>query len=189
MSTTGTSLQPSTPMDSPEHDISSEKQGRSCFGCLCDMRRAVIILSAIGIIASALSVVSNHFFLFEGAKDETEDEKDVNRLNDLLTVNIVLAVLSAVGFAMSIVGGWKFNVPLVLINTVYMPIGFAINNALFLLAASDIEGFNFSFINMVGPLIGVIASLFVHISFIKEVRAGIMSEENYAKEEQSCCCV
>jgi hypothetical protein len=30
--------------------------------------------------------------------------------------------------------------------------------------------------------------LYPHVFFIKEVRQGIMSKENYANERQSCCC-
>ena len=31
--------------------------------------------------------------------------------------------------------------------------------------------------------------LYPHVFHIKEIRAGIMSEENYENEKQSCCCV
>jgi hypothetical protein len=41
-------------------------------------------------------------------------------------------------------------------------------------------------------IIGVICSAlfaYPHIVFIQEMRKGIMTEENYPKEEHSCCCV
>lgn len=166
-----------------------EKQGRSCCGCLCDMRRAVVILSAIGILSTIFSVLSNRFFLFETAKDKIDDEEDIKRLNDLFIINIIVAVLSLVGYSLSIIGGIKFNETLVIVNTIYMPTGFAVLQALLFSAASDIEGFNYGFVNMVGPLIGIFFSVFVHVSFIKEIRCGIMSEETYEREKQSCCCV
>lgn len=173
--------------------VSTEKQGRSCFGCLCDMRRAVIILSLIGILLSALTIGSNYIFLFERAKDDIEKNNgsaaDIQQIDDLFIINIVLSVLSIVGFVLAIIGAKKFYIPLVLVNVIYMPVGFAVLTTFIFQAAADIDELDYGFVNIVGPLIGVAMSIFVHLSFIREVHAGIMSEENYAKEEQSCCCV
>merc|ERR1740139_2129998 len=110
-----------------EHNNTSadKKRGRSCFGCLCDMRRAVVILSALGILVAIVSVVI--FLLFEPARQDDEgldDDSSIDannkQLDDLLIINIVVAGLS-------IIGGIKFNQVLVIVNTIYMPIGFAVN--------------------------------------------------------------
>lgn len=181
-----------------EHNNTSadKKRGRSCFGCLCDMRRAVVILSALGILVAIVSVVINHFLLFEPARQDDEDldddsssDADNKQLDDLLIISIVLAGLSVVGFSLSIIGGTKFNQVLVIVNTIYMPIGFAVNQIFLFSAESDIEGFNYGITNMIGPLIGIIMAVFVNVSFVKEIRNGIMSEKNYEREKQSCCCV
>lgn len=172
-----------------EQPNNDEKQGRSCFGCLCDMRRAVIILSAIGIVLTIFSVVSNRLFLFDRTKDKIDDQDDIKRLDDLFIINLIVAGLSVVGYVLAIIGGIKFNERLVIINAVYMPIGFAVIQALLWSAGSDIEEMDYGFVNMLGPLIGTIMSVFVHVSFVKEIRCGIMSEETYEREKQSCCCV
>ena len=175
-----------------EHNTTTDmKQGRSCFGCFCDMRRAVVILSAIGILVAILSAVINYFLLFEPARDEVldNDSDAKQQLDDLFAISMVVAGLSVVGFTLSIIGGVKFNQVLVIVNTVYMPIGFAVNQVFLFSVASDIEGFDYGFSNIIGPLIGIIMAVFVHVSFVKEIRDGIMSEKNYEREKQSCCCV
>jgi len=175
-----------------EHNTTTDmKQGRSCFGCFCDMRRAVIILSALGILGAIVSVVINYFLLFEPARDEVldNDSDTKQQLDDLFAISMVLAGLSVVGFSLSIIGGVKFNQVLVIVNTIYMPIGFAVNQVFSFSAASDIEGFDYGFSSMIGPLIGIVMAVFVHVSFVKEIRDGIMSEKNYEREKQSCCCV
>jgi len=177
-----------------EHNTTAtdKKRGRSCFGCLCDMRRAVVILSALGILVAIFSVVINHFLLFEPARDDEDLDKNSDtkkRLDELLIISIVVAGLSIVGFSLSIIGGVKFNQVFVIINTIYMPVGFAVNHIFLFSAASDIEGFDYGFTNMIGPLIGIIMAVFVNVSFVKEIRNGIMSKKNYEREKQSCCCV
>jgi len=182
-----------SPEEEEEHNtsITDKKQGRSCFGCFCDMRRAVIILSALGILGAIVSVVINYFLLFEPARDEVldNDSDTKQQLDDLFAISMVLAGLSVVGFSLSIIGGVKFNQVLVIVNTIYMPIGFAVNQVFSFSAASDIEGFDYGFSSMIGPLIGIVMAVFVHVSFVKEIRDGIMSEKNYEREKQSCCCV
>jgi hypothetical protein len=161
------------------------------------MRRALIILSALGSLLSVLSLVSNYFLLYEPTKDDIADRAsdgssagdDMQRVEDLFLIQIVVSVLSVLGFALSMWGAMKFSVRLVIPNAVYMPLGFALLHISIFRTAGDIEEFDYSSGNLIGPLIGVIMSVYVHISFIKEVRAGIMSPENYANEEQSCCCV
>jgi hypothetical protein len=181
---------------SANSDSTPAKRGRSCGGCLCDMRRALIILSGMGSLLSVLSLVSNYFLLYEPTKDDigerTDDTSaadDMQRLDDLFLIQIVASVLSILGFALSIRGAMTFSVRLVIPNAIYMPLGFALLNISIFRAAGDIEEFDYSSGNLIGPLIGVVMSVYVHVSFIKEVRAGIMSPENYANEEQSCCCV
>jgi len=182
-----------------EHNNTSadKKRGRSCCGCCCDMRRAVVILSALGILLAIVSVVINHFLLFkpitqdyEGLDDDNSSSDTNKQLDDLLTISIVVAGLSVVGFSLSIIGGIKFNQVFVIVNTIYMPIGFAVNQTFLFSAASDIEGFDYGVTNMIGPLIGIIMAVFVNVSFVKEIHNGTMSEKNYERrEKQSCCCV
>ena len=165
------------------------KQGRSCFGCLCDMRRAIVILSALGMIFSIAGVLTNRFLVFDPAQDDADDPEDVNRLEDLFRLHIGMTILAIFGYMFAIRGGLKFNKRLVIANIVIMPAVFVTNTTTFLVAAGEIDEFNFGFPNVIGQAIGFVMSLFVNISFLREMRAGIMTEKNYANEEQSCCCV
>ena len=62
------------------------RQGKSCCGWLCDMRRTVIIMSAIGMLLQAATIGLNRWQI-DSAKDDTKNENDKDQLdaNQLLT--------------------------------------------------------------------------------------------------------
>ena len=180
----------------------TEKEGRSCCGCLCDMRRAVIILSIVGILGHALAVLANRFLLFDMAINDINDrtldgfndkdgDHDKRRLNVTFIIYSFVAFVGMLGYGCAIVGGIQFKSILVKINVGVMIGVFVTQNALLwqFRIAGEIEEFEYGVWNMIGPLVGLIMSTYVHISFVREVRRGIMTRENYHNEEQSCCCV
>ena len=184
----------------PQRTPTTEKEGRSCCGCLCDMRRAVIILSIVGILGQALAVLANRFLLFEMAIDDINDrtldgfddkdgDDDKRRLNVTFIIYSVVAFVGMLGYGSAIVGGIQFKSILVKSNVGVMIGVFVTQNVLLFRTAGDIEEFEYEVWNMIGPLVGLVMSTYVHISFVKEVRCGIMTRENYHNEEQSCCCV
>jgi hypothetical protein len=187
--------QQDTAPTTPSQD-KQEKQGRSCFGCLCDMRRAVVILSALSILLNSVAIVTNKFVLFDKAQEDiaaADDDDDMDnsskRIDDLFRIYVILSCVGMVGYLGAIVGGIKFYQPFVKVNIVLALTVFIVQNVLFFNAASDVEEFDYVLVNMSGPLVGIIMSLYVQISFVKEMHYGIMSPENYPNEEQSCCCV
>ena len=163
------------------------------------MRRAVIILSIVGILGQALAVLANRFLLFEMAIDDINDrpfndkdgDHDKRRLDVTFIIYSVLAFVGMLGYGCAIVGGIQFNSILVKSNVGVMIGVFVTQNALLwqFRIAGEIEEFEYGVWNMIGPLVGLIMSTYVHISFVREVRRGIMTRENYHNEEQSCCCV
>ena len=175
-------------MTPPEQE-KAVKQGRSCCGCLCDMRRAIIILSVLGTFFQVLAIVFNKLFTFDFALDDIEDEDDRRRIEDLFSLHIGMTCLAIAGFIMAIIGGIKFKRRPVIMNMMIMVATFLVNAITFLNAANDIDEFDYGPVNMIGSIIGVVMSLYVHISFLRKMRMGIMTPENYPREEQSCCCV
>jgi hypothetical protein len=160
------------------HDEEQQRQGRSCFGCCCDMRRAVIILSALGIVISSLSYVGNLFFLFEPAKEDATEISDIDRIDTLNIINVAMTSLAVLFYTLAIVGAIRFNNRLVLINAVYAIINFMTTAALFTRASDDIDSFDLVYVNMIGgPAIGTAMTVYVNMTFYREVTNSTMSEK------------
>lgn len=155
------------------------KQGHSCCGGCCDMRRAVVFVNLINIFFTILVV----FLLtltesFSQHADEIYDDdavKDVmHKFNEmpiglLIGVMVIKIVMNVVG----VVGAVNFNIYMV-----------AVSAAVYLfMAAIALIALN--------PFVFVYAGCFAypHFVFIHEVCKGVMSEVNYPTEKQSCCCV
>jgi hypothetical protein len=134
------------------------------------MRRAVIIVNIVNLV---LLVIVMIFVIIAHNEDNAKSESQ-KRLQDMnLGAFIAYAIIFMLFCVAGIVGAKKYNISLVGIAAVYYCVSFI-----------------FSSIQLY-PVGMVSAILFVypHFVFIHEVRKGIMSEENYHNEEQSCCCV
>lgn len=155
----------------------SVKQGHKCCGGCCDMRRAVIIVNLVNILLLVLGTMGT-LSLLEINKSATDDDKVAETLEEFnnlslagfITTQCVKIVVSILG----IVGAIRYNIILVGI-CVAMYAANCIWAAVFL--------------NIAGVVYAVFFA-YPHFFFMNEVRAGIMSQENYkVNEEQSCCCV
>jgi hypothetical protein len=139
------------------------KQGHSCCGCCCDMRRAVIIVNIINLVSLLIQVI---LFL----------SVDVDGVNT--TLFIVASIIGFVVLFVGIIGANQFNKWLVGIagffyaaNVIYLLVlSFAAPSLLFSAALS-------------------VLYVYPHVMFVVENGKGIMTQENYKNEEQSCCCV
>ena len=142
------------------------------------MRRAVIIVNIINAVLLTMGIFSvlaaRHMSSQVDAVDDDELESALEEFNSLpiaalLVIQISKILLSILG----IFGAIRFSVPMVgLAMAAY------IFDAVFALIGFNIAGLLFA---------GFFA--YPHGFFIKEVRAGIMTKENYPNEEYSCCCV
>jgi hypothetical protein len=157
------------------------KQGHTCCGgccpgcgnrCCCDMRRAVIIVNIINIVIIVLGMMTK----FSGYNITYDDDQVAAEMeayrNEPLGLFIAFGTLHILLSAAGIVGALRYNVYLVAIAAAAYC--FACVMALVAL-------------NPYGLLYpGFFA--YPHFFFIKEVREGTMSKENYHNEELSCCC-
>mgnify|MGYP000570490204 CR=1 FL=1 len=86
---------------------------------------------------------------------------------------ITIMILRMMANGAGIYGAWTFN-----INFVGASLAAYCLEVLFAMISLNFTGFLYA---------GFFA--YPHVFFIKEVKAGIMTKENYPIEEQSCCCV
>ena len=177
------------PIDNNNNNI---KRGHSCCGGCCDYRRAVIILN---IISLTFKVISMMFIGTVGGVSHIASSTihqltyDDDALNDMKSqlqpkldetfgvVNtwigyaILVQFLDIVIVGLALYGAVKFNKHLVTINAVF-------------LIGRIILMYPIMFFMILNGLI-----LYPHIMLILYIHNGIMSEENYPNERQSCCCL
>jgi len=153
------------------------------------MRRAVIIVNIISVALSAFgllfislgySILNASSDFSSAMTDAMDDDEAKQAFADVekaagasLGFLIFLAVAKIVCYSCGIYGAMSYNIWLVGVS----------------LAAYGL-GFIYALIH--GNILALLPQGFFaypHVFFIKEVKEGIMSEENYELEKQSCCCV
>jgi hypothetical protein len=169
----------------------SLKQGHSCFGCCCDMRRAVIIVNIFVVI---LYVASMIFVAIAVPATKNSDNADPDysdsEINSAL-VGVIVSSLIGILFSMfAIFGAIRYNIWLVGANIAYLIISFIAVISVNVAASNSNPDYTYNvWFNVVFGLIIRALFIYPHVMFIREVRSGIMTKENYSEEEQSCCCV
>lgn len=162
------------------------KQGHKCCGFCCDVRRATIIVNAVTVGLSAMGLLS--LIALKGmagsmdssavtddalAAQMAEMEEQLSGFENMGPM-VFIAQIIKIGCAIAgIFGGMKYSVPMVAVA--------AASHGWDLLLS--LLSFHLPGLAMAGGF------LYPHIMFIKEMRSGIMTPENYSNEEHSCCCV
>lgn len=148
------------------------KQGHSFLFCLCDMRRAVIMMDILAIIGSLIGLLVT--ILVEKYADKDDEELAVLLDGFDFWALIVIQVVAVICYFSGLVGALRFSICPVLI-TILWEITYGA------LCAYDK--------NWTG--LGVaIFWLYPHLFLCRELAQGVMTEENYVESErQSCCCV
>lgn len=164
-------------------NINTMKQGHKCCGGCCDMRRAVIIVNmamiSLFVIYLPFVVLSynviNHPEKYSDDLDDNAKEAFANAQASESPLGFVIFLMIAKIACLSfgIYGALKFKLLPVAVSLASY--GFAFIYAIFTA-------------NILMMLLPVFFA-YPHIFFIKEVRQGIMSEDNYDLERHSCCCV
>jgi len=156
-----------------------QKQGHKCCGGCCDVRRAVIIVNivqAVLVFMAMMSVLTMHKMSAQ-AQDLYDDDEVAKMMSDFgsLPVGALIAILvvKAIGAVIGIIGGIKFNMYMTGIAGAIYAISCVVSIVFLDLPGAIYAGF----------------FAYPHYFLVKEIRSGIMSEENYPNEKQSCCCV
>lgn len=157
-----------------------ERQGHLCFGCLCDMRRAVIAVNIVSIAIAVFELCMLIVFLV--LYDEITSNPDgsgpvgwisVNQYVSKQVVGTAIGVcfLAIAFYAIGIRGASKFNRSMVSTTLMYH-------------CVSGI--FNLLVLNIFGLLLSILFA-YPHVMLLMALRNGTMSAENYAKEKRGCC--
>ena len=162
-------------VDGPQGHLGLKRGHKCCGGC-CDMRRAVIIVNIIN-LCFLLAAIMSLFALLSLDKSNLSAQ-EAAAISDLdgatVGVALTLSILKIIANSLGIYGALQFNVIMVGISCAV----YCFDVFLALIA------FNFA------GLIYAVFFAYPHFFFIREVRTGIMTKENYPiNEEQSCCCV
>jgi membrane protein YdbS with pleckstrin-like domain len=90
----------------------------------------------------------------------------------------------------AIFGAIRYNIWLVAANIAYLVISFVAGIAVNVAASNSNSDYSYNVVfNVVVGLIVLTLFIYPHVMFVREVRSGTMTKDNYDKEEQSCCCV
>jgi hypothetical protein len=152
------------------------KRGHKCCGGCCDVRRAVIVVNciSIGILVLGMltiltvSLVDPNSFTDDSVK-ATFDQFDAKSAGIACAIMLVQMLF----YAMGVYGAIKFNEGFVIAALVAYIVIFVVDAIALNIGGILLNGF----------------FAYPHFYFIKEMRDGIMTEENYPNEKQSCCCV
>ena len=162
----------------------NKKKAHSCCGGCCDMRRAVIVVNAILLVGRTMAVMGIHQManfmksfsqgfvdsVTEGGQgDDTTKETIAQAFDDGVTTAMMVLTFGIMIAGLSIYGAVTYNKYLVASNAIYLALGM----------------FQFGLLSIVTNGFFI----YPHAFLIYYIHIGIISEENYAKEEQSCCCV
>jgi len=174
-----------------------EKVGAKCCGCCCDYRRAVIVVTIIGIVVGVMNLITILTVSAVGAAGAIEDDKVEEVYKDSAPFLAAFTAVALLASICGLVGALKFNTCLVAVDLVWMAVNFIVGAVVSMSNANDVDALQDDQVdykpNPIGDIIfsAVITSLWMYplVGFIMEVRKGIMSRETYPREEHSCCCV
>jgi hypothetical protein len=179
--------------DTPMH--SQTKQGSKCCGCCCDYRRAVIILSILTIISNVIGMIiytqSNQ--AIRGF--DLDDDGVFDEVEDLYRQQAILAGVGLFASIVAVVGAYRYNVYMVGFNVLYIIASFitsiVLTNEAYNTVEEDYNGNNgipYPITTVVFQGFFMLLYIYPHVGFMYEVKAAILSEETYPREEFSCCC-
>jgi hypothetical protein len=154
------------------------KRGHKCCGGCCDVRRAVIVVNCVvgglvlwGVLAVlALKTGAEHIAM---KMDDDEAIAAMNKLQDAPIVPLLIRFsIALICCVFGVLGAIQYNVWMVYVAALKLCVDIVVGLCTFNVAV----------------VIAFSLFLYPHVFFIKEVREGIMSKDNYENERQSCCC-
>mmetsp|Transcript_4345 Transcript_4345/g.6617 ORF Transcript_4345/g.6617 Transcript_4345/m.6617 type:complete len:173 (-) Transcript_4345:162-680(-) len=155
--------------------VRSSKEGHSCCGGCCDMRRATIIVNIITIILSMIVIVfviERIVLLDRLYYDNTAKMFEVVKgISNPVLIFILCAY--SVCLAIGISGAISYNKNFVVVSLIAYCVKCGIA----------------AYMN--DPMVVITQALFAYPNavLVKEIKDGIMTPHNYENEKQSCCCV
>jgi hypothetical protein len=167
-----------------------EKVGDKCCGCCCDFRRAVVVLSIIGIVINAIYCALAA--TAGGVSAALTDDEDMQ--TGYAVSGGLFALIYAVGMVFNIFqlcGALKYHVCILATCLTWHCIEIALS--IWSHFETYPEGSANRGANIAGSIIGsiifgILLGVYPIGMLIKEINAGTMSEKTYPREAYSCCC-
>jgi hypothetical protein len=182
--------------------VDQEKEGAKCCFVCCDYRRAVIICNIILLVVGAIGLViymgsANAVGAVGATYDDINDDDIISTVEDAYRMTSILYGVSLGSAICGLVGGVRFNIPLVSIQIFWLVVAYFVGIYFSVSALNDInDALELNGEDAVSqPIItyvisGILTAIWVypHVGFVMEVKNGIMSLETYPREKYSCCC-
>ena len=169
----------SIPVAAPQEDPRKIiKQGHSFLGCMCDMRRAVIMIDVLCLIFAASGLILIILTEKYGDKIDPKDMEYIHlhstTVNFPFSVALSLQISAMLVYIFSIIGACNFSICPVLTACAWI------------IAFIVMDGINKTWVSF-----GLhIFFLYPHVVLCYELAKRIMTRDNYYQSErQSCCCV
>jgi hypothetical protein len=143
------------------------------------MRRAVIIVNIVFIVLDVIEMI-----LLSGNNADTDySDSKLNSLLVVFSIGIVFKMLA-------IFGAIRYNIWLVSASIAYHAISFIVKTGINVAASNSDSDYKYNVgVIVVIGLISIALFIYPHVMFVREVRSGTMTNNNYDNERQSCCCV
>lgn len=149
------------------------KQGHSCCGGCCDVRRAVIVVDLVMIGLLLFDIIGIVSILHHQTQPLEDDELEQAAQSIHGGFGIFMFLVEIGLLCVAIWGAITFSAQKVSVGLAVYGIGCIMSLVRFNLPAVLVTGL----------------FAYPHYFLYQEINAGIMSQENYYNEEQSCCCV
>lgn len=165
-----------------------EKQGALCCGCFCDYRTAVIVMESLAICCSVVPIVMS------ARESPYDDERGFDRID---VANVTVVMLNVVAAAVGLLGAMLFAHRMIAVVVAWdlIMIGYLIYGLIefteddFLRFVVNEGGAAFYTTYYYGyTIVFQVYRLYPSVSFVRELRAGIMHRETYHRREKKCCC-
>jgi hypothetical protein len=155
------------------------------------MRRATIMVNVLFIVFAIIDIIVVIVFAASARNSSNADIKsEYGSIKKYIAGTIIVQVITIVLSTGAIFGAIKFWSWPVVLNIIYMIIGWIVTTIYTVKAGHQDTGYR---VNIPAAVITslIIAAAFIYpqVMFVREVRVGIMTKETYINEEYSCCCV
>ena len=181
------------------------KEGHSFCGCLCDMKRACIIIDIINIFIAAMAILLFVVaWMNERNNEDAEIDNSFRAANDSETINGTALWTNTTDIDgdevddayEQFVRAWRITLMVILIISVLSftigIIGSLRYSAGMVFCTGIWHCFLFTVnmlgLNLLGALVNILFA-YPHFVLVHEIRQGIMNRDRYPLEKQSCCCV
>lgn len=172
-----------------------EKLGGKYCGCMCDYRRAVVVISIFGIVGNVILLImtASGVAVTAAAGSSVEDDQVATDYYTSAAISGYYAIaffFAILGYIWLLCAALKYSTCMLSVGVLFQLYAFAVS-----IYRSYVQDASFGPVNGGQWAINIIVNAFVYglaiypnVGLILEIKNGIMSKETYPREAYSCCC-